>query len=587
MKHSYNLCPVVPVSDDSALCLRGFQEILRALKAALKGRNHAVIVVEIYPGIPSGRLFTELKRGLQPALSLRSEDTFLSSGQLRSVFAEIFNGDPVFSRMRERTIEPYFDTAKLQAARDAIAGCDGLVLVAGTGASAIADEADLLLSVNLGRWQIQQLQRAHRFGNLGFDNAGETAAELYKIGYFLDWRVGDHLRHMMYAKADFFLDATDEENPQMLAGDDLRAAVHSTTRRPFRVVPFFDPGPWGGQWMRRQFHLPSGPPNYAWGFDCVPEENSVLLGFGDRCFQLPAVVLVHEEPEALLGKAVHARFGAEFPIRFDFLDTVQGGNLSLQVHPAETYMRDHFGMAYTQDESYYILHSEPGASMFLGLKEANEQAAMGAALAAADRGETPFDADSFIARWPTARHDHFAIPAGTVHCAGEGNVVLEISATPYIFTFKLWDWGRAGLDGRPRPIHLEHGLANIRWERTAEWVQRELIGQTIAVDQGPGWREERTGLHHTQFLETRRHWFTAPVPHHTGGNLNVLNLVQGSAVLVSSPHATFPPLQVNFAETWIVPATAGAYTVAPAGPVTEPLATLKAYVRSQGQVTPG
>lgn len=54
-------------------------------------------------------------------------------------------------------------------------------------------------------------------------------------------------------------------------------------------------------------------------------------------------------------------------------------------------------------------------------------------------------------------------------------MVLEISATPSIFTFKLWDWGRLGLDGRPRPINIRHGANVIQWERQTDYTRRNLV----------------------------------------------------------------------------------------------------------------
>jgi mannose-6-phosphate isomerase class I len=107
-------------------------------------------------------------------------------------------------------------------------------------------------------------------------------------------------------------------------------------------------------------------PNFAWCFDCVPEENSLLLGFGAHRVELPAIDLVFQHPRELLGQAVYDRFGAEFPIRFDFPRHDGRRNLSLQVHPLTEYIRRNFGMAYTQDESYYLLDAAPDACVYLG-----------------------------------------------------------------------------------------------------------------------------------------------------------------------------------------------------------------------------
>jgi mannose-6-phosphate isomerase class I len=332
--------------------------------------------------------------------------------------------------------------------------------------------------------------------------------------------------------------------------------------------------------MRETFDLPDGPPNYAWCFDCVPEENAVTLAFGERRFQMPAILLVHEHPLALLGDSVYRRFGAEFPIRFDLLDTVEGGNLSLQVHPLASYIKEQFGMAYTQDESYYILDCRPGSKLYLGLRDGVDREQMKSALEAAQAREAEFCAECFVNVLPTRKHDHFSIPAGTVHCSGSNNLLLEISATPYIFTFKLWDWGRVGLNGKPRPIHLAHGLANIQWDRNSTWVQQELLDQIESVLEGQGWREERTGLHGTEFLETRRTWFTDPVCHDTQGNLHVLNLVEGEAISVESPNDEFPPIEIHYAETFIVPASVGRYIIRPLGNPKQRMATVKAYLRT-------
>ena len=164
---------------------------------------------------------------------------------------------------------------------------------------------------------------------------------LYKRAYFVDWRAADRQRHRLHEAISLYLDTHLAELPVMIAGEHYRASLQQAARHPFRLVPFFDPGVWGGEWMRRHFDLPSGAPNFAWCFDCVPEESSLRFGFGDLMVETPALSLVHEQPEELLGVEILGRFGAEFPIRFDVLDTFEGGNLSLQVHPLSAYLAEH------------------------------------------------------------------------------------------------------------------------------------------------------------------------------------------------------------------------------------------------------
>jgi hypothetical protein len=202
-------------------------------------------------------------------------------------------------------------------------------------------------------------------------------------------------------------------------------------------------------------------------------------------------------------------------------------------------------------------------------------------LRVAQNGGPPFRAEDYVNQFPARKHDHFLIPAGTVHCSGGNSMVLEISATPYIFTFKLWDWGRLGLDGQPRPIHIDHGRANISWGRDTDWVLSNLINRIEPISEGPAWKEERTGLHELEFIETRRHWFTGPTPHDTNGTVNILNLVEGREATVESPSGSFEPFIVHYAETFIVPAAVGQYTIRPSSAsLGKRCGTIKAFVRT-------
>lgn len=577
---NYQKQPFVQVEKENRSCVTGWEAIAETLNTQITSSGKKIIAIETYQGVLHHELIANLKSALKHDVWIDAADALKSEEEILSLTYPDVTDDRIFGYITRLNIEDYQDAAKVAAIRQKAEAADGIVIVYGTGASLVLPNFDLLIYADMARWEIQLRMRKKEVNNIGISNSDEEFSIQYKRGFFVDWRACDRLKKKLFAKMDYVLDTNVAGKPKLVKAEAVLEGLKISAKRPFRVVPFFDPGPWGGQWMKEVCDLDRDVVNYAWCFDCVPEENSLLLRFGDIDVEIPSINLVFYQTDELLGRKVHARFGDEFPIRFDFLDTVKGGNLSLQVHPLTEYIQEKFGMHYTQDESYYFLDVDGDADVYLGLQPGIDAAEMIADLEAADRGEKQFDDEKFVKKWPVKKHDHVSIPAGTVHCSGAGGMVLEISATPYIFTFKLWDWGRLGLDGKPRPINIEHGKNVIQWDRDADWVKKHALNLVEPVDMGDDWREERTGLNELEFIETRRHWFTGKVTHNTNGGVNVINLVEGREAIVESPTNAFEPYVVHYAETFIIPAAVGEYTIRPHGESEgQECGTLKAYVR--------
>lgn len=557
--HNYDREPEISVKGYESEAFSGYEAIACRLKKEISGKKKCIAVMEIYPGVNEEELITALSSLFDTCIS--AESCMVSREVYAKRIAADLTDDRVFGKMSRALLEDFFPPEKRAALAEQLNNIEsGTVLLYGTGASLIT-EGDILIYCDIARWEIQTRFKAG-MSNFHCDNSDAPFLAKFKQGYFIEWRMADRRKAALFDSIDFVIDTNKPSEPAMISGNAFRAALNTASRRPFRLVPYFDPGVWGGQWMKEVCGLPKDAKNYAWSFDGVPEENSLYFRFGATRVELPAMDLVLYRPITLLGQRVYDRFGAEFPIRFDFLDTMDGQNLSLQVHPIPEYIHQTFGMAYTQDESYYILDCEEDACVYLGLKTGIDPEEMLNALKEAQKGGPAFDAEKYVNRFPAKKHDHFLIPAGTVHCSGANSMVLEISATPYIFTFKLWDWGRLGLDGLPRPIHIEHGSKVIQWNRDTEWVKDNLVDRAETLYDAD-YKEERTGLHSLEFIETRRHTFKSAVLHHTNGSVHMLNLVEGQEAEVFSPSGAFEPFTVHYAETFIIPASIAEYGIRP------------------------
>lgn len=566
-----------PSTKISGTIIQGWENIRALLSGYLNGKS--ILAVDFYAGVREEEVINALTP-LPDTTFIRTRDLMKPEEEIRIMTERFMTEDVLFGYITNLNMKDYFDAEKVKTTQRQIESATGNIVIVGTGANVIVPTDATLIYIDMARWEIQQRFRRHEVKALGVDNSREAVSLQYKRGYFNDWRICDKYKEGLFNKVSFWIDTHIAGEPKMIDKDTFFKGIEETVKNPFRVVPFFDPAPWGGQWMKEVCGLDPEKANYGWCFDCVPEENSLFFEVNGVRFELPSVDLVLLKSRELLGEPVEARFGKDFPIRFDFLDTVGGGNLSLQVHPTTQFIRENFGMYYTQDESYYLLDAKEGATVYLGLKEGINKDDMINDLRLAQEGKIVFDAEKYANKLPAKKHDHYLIPGGTVHCSGSEALVLEISSTPNLFTFKLWDWQRLGLDGKPRPINIERGKEVIDWKRNKQYVMENLANHVAETESGDGWREERTGLHPNEFIETRRHWFTKSVTHFTNNSVNVLNLVEGEEAIVESPDNTFKPFIVHYAETFIIPASVGRYTISPYGKSAgQECATIKAYVR--------
>lgn len=573
-KSNYDKYPSTAVSGTAVV---GWNNIVDTLSSSFS--SEPVWAIDLYVGSYETDFFDAFQKTGRQLVDVRT--LMRPEKEIEELTKRFLTDDVLFGYISNIRLSEYFDKEKIEKLHQRISK-GGQYIIIGTGAGYVTSSDVPVVYADLARWEIQQRFRRHEVKALGIDRHEEAPSLQYKRGYFNDWNICDaHKDELFYSgRIRFWLDHNDRKQPKLITHSQLTEGLKQTVARPFRVVPFFDPAPWGGQWMKEVCDLNREEQNYGWCFDCVPEENSLLLQTENATLEFPSQNLVLWQSKPLLGERVWSRFGRSFPIRFDFLDTMGGGNLSLQVHPTNEFAHREFGLAYTQDESYYLLDAADDAVVYLGLKEGIDPVQMIEDLRAAQRGEISFPAEKYVNKFHARKHDHYLIPNGTIHCSGQNSMVLEISSTPNIFTFKLWDWNRLGLDGKPRPINVERGKDVIQWERTTPFVMEQLYNHFEVLSQEEGIQEERTGLHANEFIETRRHTFSKTVEHDTQGGVNVLNLCEGEEVSVESPTGAFEPFIVHYAETFIVPAAVGAYTITPSGiSAGKVCMTIKAIVR--------
>ncbi len=222
---------------------------------------------------------------------------------------------------------------------------------------------------------------------------------------------------------------------------------------PLRFKPILRRLIWGGRRLGTVLHKPIGDAaDYAESWEISDYHDQVSVVQDGSLAGRTIRELIHTRAEDLLGPAVGPR--EQFPLLVKFIDAHQ--NLSVQVHPDDETGRRLAGDN-GKTETSVIVDAEPGSAIYAGLKQGVGRDEFAAAIRA---GEV----EHLLHRFEPKRGDCILIESGTVHAIGAGVLLAEIQEMSDA-TFRIYDWGRVGDDGKPRPLHLREAMESIDFER--------------------------------------------------------------------------------------------------------------------------
>lgn len=228
---------------------------------------------------------------------------------------------------------------------------------------------------------------------------------------------------------------------------------------PFLFEPNLHAVIWGGNQLRPYKGLPSSdePIGESWEVSAVPSSPSIIANGEHKGKDL--ITVISENPAAILGKKVAQKYKSELPLLVKFIDAKR--DLSIQVHPNdEMAMREHGKSG--KSEMWYVLKADEGAHLYAGFKK--EITPEEYQKRVADGTITEVLADHKV-----KAGDVFYLPAGRVHAICGGIMLAEVQQSSDV-TYRIYDYNRLGMDGKPRELHTElaakaldfHTVDNIR-----------------------------------------------------------------------------------------------------------------------------
>lgn len=299
---------------------------------------------------------------------------------------------------------------------------------------------------------------------------------------------------------------------------------------PLLLQPALHTRVWGGRRLETVMGKPL-PTAEPYGESWEMHDTAIVVngGYHDKTVAETLAIM----GEALVGAGNPIDHG--MPLLAKILDATDW--LSVQVHPNDAQAAELEGDPRGKTEAWIVLDAEPGAKIVIGVEPGTTREAMAEAI----RGNTLED---LLVYQDVRAGDVFDVAANTIHALGPGLLIYEIQQSSDV-TYRLYDWGRLGLDGQPRPLHIDKGMqvAETRFVPAVSHVDLAADGVDL--------------VRSAYFVTTQFQLHADALPIATGGRFQIVTCVAGEGVVQAGGGA----VAFRKGQTLLIPAAIDSYSL--------------------------
>lgn len=546
-----------------------------------------LILLEGYPTARFHKFVEYLKRMIPEMVIIDVSSLYRSPEEIQELLSPYLPQDRdidpelVFGRIFDQDYLPFFDQEKVKNFINNLPNERQVILYGlGSACEFFQAHAKALLYLDVTPKDAALRLYDGCYQSLGISDK-QDLDKIIRQTYFVDVELAVKTRKelVQHNRIDYYL-LDSELSMSMLSKDSLNTVFSQLKNRPFRAKPIYIEGVWGGQFIKRYRGIPDGlVDKIAWSFEFIPTEASLLMESNGYLIDIPFLTVMASIGTSIVGEKIYQQFGGNFPVRFNYDDTWHSnGNMSIQCHPNDEMVKEFYGDFAGQNEAYYIVLTGHDAKTFCGFK-GNGREFLDLCRQSEKEGSIVPYAD-YVNAIPSNVGRQFFLPAGTIHSSGRNQVVLELGTfTSNAYTYKIYDYMRLDITGKPRPLHTKLAEQALVFDRDAEWVRENIAFPPKIFSEGEGWQEYLIGRFESIYFETHR------IEMETGSTyrgkntdgFTVITIVDGETARIQSAVDSSFYYDANYLDVVVIPASIRNYEVIGTGK--QPVMLHKTFVR--------